>query len=39
MSANKAGMSRNTARKHLRQNDPLQQERKPHTWRTRKDPL
>lgn len=39
MSANKAGMSRNTARKHLRQNDPLQQERKLHTWRTRKDPL
>jgi transposase len=39
MSANKAGMSRDTARKHLRQNAPLQQERKPHTWRTRKDPL
>lgn len=39
MSANKAGMSRNTARKQLRQNDPLQQDRKPHTWRTRQDPL
>ena len=39
MSANKAGMSRDTARKHLPQNNTLQQERKPHTWRTRKDPL
>ena len=39
MSATKAGMSRNTARKHLRQDDVLYQEKVPHTWRTRKDPL
>ena len=39
MSAMKAGMSRNTARKYLRQNDVLEQRRKPHTWRTREDPL
>jgi transposase len=35
----KSGMSRNTARKHLRQNDPTEQRRAPHTWRTREDPL
>jgi len=39
MSAMKAGMSRNTARKHLRQNDVTEQRREPHTWRTRPDPL
>ncbi len=39
MSAMKAGMSRNTARKYLRQNDVMEQRREPHTWRTRKDPL
>gem|GEM_PF-2487852 len=39
MSAQKSGMSRNTARKHLRQNDVLNQEKSPNTWRTRKDPL
>lgn len=39
MSAQKAGMSRQTARKHLNQDDPLQQEKVPHTWRTRQDPL
>jgi hypothetical protein len=39
MSAMKSGMSRNTARKHLRQNDPTEQRRAPHTWRTREDPL
>jgi len=32
-------MSRNTARKHLRQDDVLKQEKPLHTWRTRKDPL
>lgn len=39
MSAMKSGMSRNTARKHLRQNDPTEQRRVPHTWKTREDPL
>ncbi len=39
MSAMKAGMSRNTARKYLRQNDVMEQRPAPHTWRTRKDPL
>jgi len=39
MSAMKAGMSRNTARKHLRQSNPLEQRPQPHTWRTREDPL
>ena len=39
MSAQKSGMSRNTARNHLRQDDVLKQEKVPHTWRTRKDPL
>ena len=39
MSAIKAGMSRNTARKHLRQKDVMKQTKEPHSWRTRKDPL
>lgn len=39
MSAMKAGMTRNTARKYLRQNDVMEQGRSPHTWRTRPDPL
>ena len=39
MSAMKSGMSRNTARKYLRQNDVTEQRRMPHTWRTREDPL
>ena len=39
MSATKAGMSRNTARKYLRQKDVTEQRRVPHTWRTRQDPL
>ena len=39
MSAMKAGMSRNTARKYLRQTDAMEQRQVPHTWRTRKDPL
>jgi len=39
MSAMKAGMSRNTARKYLRQNDVMEPKRSPHTWRTRPDPL
>ena len=39
MSAIKAGVSRNTARKYLRQADPSKQEKQPHDWRTRKDPL
>ena len=39
MSAMKAGMSRNTARKYLRQNDVMEPSRSLHTWRTRRDPL
>ena len=39
MSAMKSGMSRNTARKYLRQNNVMEQRPVPHTWRTRKDPL
>ena len=39
MSAMKSGMSRNTGRKYLRQNDVTEQRRVPHTWRTREDPL
>lgn len=39
MSAMKAGMSRNTARKYLRQNNVMERRRRPHTWRTRCDPL
>jgi transposase len=39
MSAIKAGMSRNTARNYLRQDDVLEQRQTPHTWRTREDPL
>ena len=39
MSAMKAGVSRNTARKYLRQEDPSKQEKPAHDWRTRKDPL
>jgi transposase len=35
----KAGVSRNTARKYLRQVDPSKQEKQPHDWRTRRDPL
>jgi transposase InsO family protein len=35
----KAGMSRNTGRKHLRQADPSEQKQVSHTWRTRPDPL
>ena len=39
MSAMKSGMSRNTARKYLRQDDVMDQRQAPHAWRTRKDPL
>lgn len=39
MIAMKAGVSRNTARKYLRQADPSKQEKQPHDWRTQKDPL
>src|ERR1035437_1241172 len=39
MSAMKAGVSRNTAKKYLRQADPSKQEKQPHDWRTREDPL
>lgn len=39
MSAIKAGVSRNTVRKYLRQSDPKKKERLSHDWRTRKDPL
>jgi transposase len=39
MSAQKSGMSANTARKYLRQDEVTDQQKSPHTWRTRKDPL
>ena len=39
MSAIKAGMSRNTARNYLRQDDVMEQRQVPHIWRTRPDPL
>lgn len=39
MSAMKAGVARNTARKYLRQADPTDAQQQPHTWRTRPDPL
>jgi transposase len=39
MSAMKSGMSRNTARKYLRQEDVMEQRREPRAWRTRADPL
>ena len=39
MSAMKAGMSRKTGRKYLRQDNVLEQRQAPHTWRTRADPL
>lgn len=39
MSAMKSGMSRNTARKYLRQDNVTEQRPVPHQWRTRKDPL
>ena len=39
MSAMKAGVARNTARKYLRQADPTYAQQQPHTWRTRPDPL
>jgi len=39
MSAMKAGVSRNTAKKYLKQADPSKQEKQPHDWRTREDPL
>jgi len=39
MSAMKAGVSRNTAKKYLRAADPSKQEKAAHEWRTRKDPL
>ena len=39
MSAMKSGISRNTARKYLRQKDVMEQEKKPHNWKTREDPL
>jgi len=35
----KAGMSRKTAGKYLRQDNVMEQRQVPHTWRTRKDPL
>jgi transposase len=35
----KAGMSRNTARKYLRQDNVMEQRPQPHSWRTRADPL
>ena len=39
MSAMKAGISSNTGRKYLRQDNVLEQRQVPHTWRTRADPL
>lgn len=39
MSAMKAGMSRNTGRKYLRQDNVIEARPQPHTWRTRADPL
>lgn len=39
MSAMKAGMSRKTGGKYLRQDDVMEQRQAPHTWRTRADPL
>ena len=39
MSAMKAGMSRKTAGKYLRQDNVMEQRQVEHTWRTRKDPL
>ncbi|YCM42785.1 hypothetical protein V2O64_15870 [Verrucomicrobiaceae bacterium 227] len=39
MSAQKSGMSPNTARKYLRQDNVTDQKKSLHTWRTRKDPL
>ncbi len=35
----KAGMTRKTAGKYLRQDNVMEQRQTPHTWRTRKDPL
>jgi transposase len=39
MCAIKAGVSRNTAKKYLRQADPSKQSQPNHNWRTRPDPL
>jgi len=39
MCAMKAGMSRKTAGKCLRQDNVMEQRPVPHTWRTREDPL
>ena len=39
MCAQKSGMSANTARKHLRQDNVTEQKKAPHSWRTRADPL
>lgn len=39
MSAMRAGMSRKTAGKYLRQDNVMEQRQAPHTWRTREDPL
>ena len=39
VAAAKAGMDEKTARKYLRLDKLPSQSRKPHTWRTRKDPL
>jgi len=39
MCAMKAGMSRKTAAKYLRQNNVMEPRQVPHTWRTREDPV
>jgi hypothetical protein len=39
MSAIKAGMSRNTARKYLRQDEVMEQRQAPYAWMTHQDPL
>lgn len=39
MCALKSGMSRKTATKYLKQENPMEQRRVSHTWKTRMDPL
>ena len=39
LSAKEAGVDRKTARKYLQNQVPPDQQQKPHTWRTRTDPL
>ena len=39
LSALSAGVDRKTARKYLKEQRSLEEQRCPHTWRTRADPL